>query len=305
MSSCRVCKRGPGKCRKPGQAGHLDRGSWTESPGPGKKPAAAAAAAAAPTPPARPTRSGSRSGSRRGTAPGSGSGSGSSSTSEESADSEEEEEEEDEEDEEEEYEVEKIVAVQQRSAKERPLYRVRWRGYEHDDDTYEPVEALGSAQAKLRAFKQAVPEDEWPGSKLYVREHKGEKVTEAVVREVWAEPRHYFVHFLGWNSKWDEWCAAAPVAPVKSSLSPVCAGWIRTAWCRPRRRKQPGIRRRRSRRRLRRSTRSTSSWASASPPAASASTRSAGRATAPPTIRGSRLRISAACWTWSSGMMRR
>eukprot|EP01045_Picozoa_sp_COSAG04_P015792 COSAG04_NODE_1275_length_7442_cov_4.319760_4_plen_219_part_00 len=208
MSSCRVCKRGPGKCRKPGQAGHLDRGSWTESPGPGhqKKPAAgAASAAAAPTPPARPTGSGSRSGSSRGTGPGSGSGSGSgsSSTSEESSDDSEED------DEEEEYEVEKIVAVQQRSAKERPLYRVRWRGYEHDDDTYEPVEALGSAQSKLRAFKQAVPEDQWPGSKLYVREHKGEKVTEAVVREVWAEPRHYFVHFLGWNSKWDEWCAAA------------------------------------------------------------------------------------------------
>ena len=33
------------------------------------------------------------------------------------------------------------------------------------------------------------------------------------------------------------------------AMSPVCAGWIRTAWCRPRRRKQPGIRRRRRRRR--------------------------------------------------------
>ena len=57
----------------------------------------------------------------------------------------------------------------------------------------------------------------WPGSKLYVREHKGEKVTEAVVREVWAEPRHYFVHFLGWNSKFDEWYTkkSPKLAPAK------------------------------------------------------------------------------------------
>eukprot|EP01047_Picozoa_sp_COSAG01_P127458 COSAG01_NODE_56726_length_316_cov_1.414747_1_plen_64_part_10 len=50
------------------------------------------------------------------------------------------------------FEVEQIVSVQARRANDPPLYRVRWKGFTEEDDTYEPADALEGAAGLLRRF---------------------------------------------------------------------------------------------------------------------------------------------------------
>jgi hypothetical protein len=51
---------------------------------------------------------------------------------------------------EEEYEVEKILA--HRGEGPQTEYLVKWKGYDHDENTWEPIEHLTNAQATLAEY---------------------------------------------------------------------------------------------------------------------------------------------------------
>ena len=53
----------------------------------------------------------------------------------------------------------------------------------------------------------------------HVTVRTGDEVNRAVVREVWGEPREYYVHFLGWKTKWDRWVGADQVIGGESGES--------------------------------------------------------------------------------------
>jgi hypothetical protein len=58
----------------------------------------------------------------------------------------------------EEFEVDKIVdqRVVHKHSKTKPIsveYKVRWKGYTEEDDTWEPEENLAHCQAKLKKFR--------------------------------------------------------------------------------------------------------------------------------------------------------
>ena len=62
---------------------------------------------------------------------------------------------------EEDYEVERIVGKRKRGSKVE--YRVRWKGYDASDDTWEPLLHLSNATAKVKAFEQAQPRSRGSG----------------------------------------------------------------------------------------------------------------------------------------------
>ena len=53
---------------------------------------------------------------------------------------------------EEEVEIEKIITSRYNKHRKRTEYRIRWRGFDQRDDTWEPVENLGNAAALIEGY---------------------------------------------------------------------------------------------------------------------------------------------------------
>ncbi len=115
------------------------------------------------------------------------------------------------------FEVERIVRVRARRAKDPLLYRVRWKGFTEEDDTYEPADALAGAAGLLRQFIDKGRPQDMLGKVVNVR--VGDETSRAVVREVLAERREYYVHYLGWSSTWDQWINADQVDGDSGTVS--------------------------------------------------------------------------------------